>query len=221
MTNELERGHDVMSETNNFVYKTGEVLKRLDLKDSVFKKYIFSLEKEGYSFQRNNLGHRLFTEDDIKALEMFLELISYDGMTIESVARKIGMANKKRLEPMGHDVMPENGIDGHDIIPERDSSSHDAMTLMNALLKEQEQRFVRLLQEQEQTFKNEIQAIKNNQTQEVHELKKILLDRIDEKEGIEKRDELLIQVMRDVQETKKMLAVSQEKTSKKWWEFWR
>lgn len=210
MTNELERGHDVMSETNNFVYKTGEVLKRLDLKDSVFKKYIFSLEKEGYSFQRNNLGHRLFTEDDIKALEMFLELISYDGMTIESVARKIGMANKKRLEPMGHDVMPE-----------RDSSSHDAMTLMNALLKEQEQRFVRLLREQEQTFKNEIQAIKNNQTQEVHELKKILLERIDEKEGIEKRDELLIQVMRDVQETKKMLAVSQEKTSKKWWEFWR
>lgn len=221
MTNELERGHDVMSETNNFVYKTGEVLKRLDLKDSVFKKYIFSLEKEGYSFQRNNLGHRLFTEDDIKALEMFLELISYDGMTIESVARKIGMANKKRLEPMGHDIMPENGIDGHDIIPERDSSSHDAMTLMNALLKEQEQRFVRLLREQEQTFKNEIQAIKNNQTQEVHELKKILLERIDEKEGIEKRDELLIQVMRDVQETKKMLAVSQEKTSKKWWEFWR
>lgn len=221
MTNELERGHDIMSETNNFVYKTGEVLKRLDLKDSVFKKYIFSLEKEGYSFQRNNLGHRLFTEDDIKALEMFLELISYDGMTIESVARKIGMANKKQLESTGHDGIPETGTDGHDIIHESDSSSHDAMSLMNALLKEQEQRFVRLLREQEQTFKNEIQAIKNNQTQEVHELKKILLERIDEKEGIEKRDELLIQVMRDVQETKKMLAASQEKNSKKWWEFWR
>ena len=221
MTNELERGHDVMSETNNFVYKTGEVLKRLDLKDSVFKKYIFSLEKEGYSFRRNNLGHRLFTEEDIKALEMFLELISYDGMTIESVARKIGTTNKKQIEPTGHDVMPGSDIDGHDIMTEKDSSSHDAMTLMNVLLKEQEQRFVRLLQEQEQTFKNEIQAIKNNQTQEVHELKKILLERIDEKEGIEKRDELLIQVMRDVQETKKMLAVSQEKISKKWWEFWR
>lgn len=221
MTNELERGHDVMSETNNFVYKTGEVLKRLDLKDSVFKKYIFSLEKEGYSFRRNNLGHRLFTEEDIKALEMFLELISYDGMTIESVARKIGMANKKQLEPMGHDVMPENGIDGHDIIPERDSSSHDAMTLMNALLKEQEQRFVRLLQEQEQTFKNEIQTIKDNQTQEVYELKKTLLERMDDNAGTEKRDEVLIQVMRDIRETKKMLAASQEETKKKWWEFWR
>nr|WP_280157698.1 MerR family transcriptional regulator [Priestia aryabhattai]MDH3135371.1 MerR family transcriptional regulator [Priestia aryabhattai] len=176
-----------MSETNNFVYKTGEVLKRLDLKDSVFKKYIFSLEKEGYFFRRNNLGHRLFTEDDIKALEMFLKLISYDGMTIESVARKIGMANKKELEPTGHEGIPETGTDGHDIIHESGSSSHDAMSLMNALLKEQEQRFVRLLQEQEQTFKNEIQAIKNNQTQEVHELKKTLLERIDEKEGNRKK----------------------------------
>lgn len=210
MTNELERGHDVMSDMNNFVYKTGEVLKRLDLKGSVFKKYVFSLEKEGYSFQRNNVGHRLFTEKDIKAFEMFLELISYDGMTIESVARKIGTANKKQIEPMGHDVMTE-----------KDASSHDAMTLVNVLLKEQEQRFVRLLQEQEQTFKNEIQAIKDNQTQEVYELKKTLLERMDDGGGTEKRDEILIQVMRDIRETKKMVAASQQESKKKWWEFWR
>ena len=36
-----------MSEINNLVYKTGEVLRKLNLKDSVFKKYISSLEKEG------------------------------------------------------------------------------------------------------------------------------------------------------------------------------
>lgn len=221
MTNELERGHDVMSDTNNFVYKTGEVLKRLNLKDSVFKKYVFSLEKEGYSFQRNNLGHRLFTEEDIKALEMFLELISYDGMTIESVARKIGTANKKQIEPMGHDVMTGNDIDGHDVMTEKDASSHDAMTLMSVLLKEQEQRFVRLLEDQEQTFKNEIQAIKDNQTQEVYELKKTLLERMDDDGGTEKRDEILIQVMRDIRETKKMVAASQQESKKKWWEFWR
>lgn len=221
MTNELERGHDVMSETNNFVYKTGEVLKRLDLKDSVFKKYVSSLEKEGYSFRRNNLGHRLFTEEDIKALEMFLELISYDGMTIESVARKIGTANKKQIEPMGHDIMTGNDIDGHDVMTEKDTSSHDVMTLVNVLLKEQEQRFVRILQEQEQTFKNEIQAIKDNQTQEVYELKKTLLERMDDDGGTEKRDEILIQVMRDIRETKKMVAASQQESKKKWWEFWR
>lgn len=221
MTNELERGHDVMSETNNFVYKTGEVLKRLDLKDSVFKKYVSSLEKEGYSFRRNNLGHRLFTEEDIKALEMFLELISYDGMTIESVARKIGTANKKQIEPMGHDVMTGNDIDGHDVMTEKDTSSHDVMTLVNVLLKEQEQRFVRILQDQEQTFKNEIQAIKDNQSQEVYELKKTLLERMDDDGGTEKRDEILIQVMRDIRETKKMVAASQQESKKKWWEFWR
>lgn len=84
-----------MFEMNNFVYKIGEVLKRLDFKDFVFKKYIFSFEKEGYFFWRNNLGYCFFIEEDIKVLEMFLELISYDGMIIEFVVRKIGMVNKK------------------------------------------------------------------------------------------------------------------------------
>jgi len=210
-----------MSEINNFVYKTSEVLKKLNLKDSVFKKYVSTLEKEGYVFQRNNLGHRLFTEEDIKALELFLELISYDGMTIESVAKQIGKTNQKNLETKGYDDITSSSGKGHDVIIEDDSNSHDAMTLMNVLLKEQEQRFVKLLQQQEHLFKNEVQNIKNNQTQEVHELKRMLIERLDERDGIEKRDELLIKVMREVQETKKLVATSQEKNKKKWWEFWR
>lgn len=199
-----------MSEIDNLVYKTGEVLRKLNLKDSVFKKYISSLEKEGYVFQKNNMGHRLYTEKDIKALEMFLELISYDGMTIESVAKKIGGTYQK-----------QSLLSSHDDITLLNNKGHDAMTLMNVLLKEQEQRFVKLLEQQEQLFKNELLDIKNNQTQEVHELKRILIERLDERDGIEKRDELLIQVMREVQETKKLVATSQEKNKKKWWEFWR
>lgn len=210
-----------MSEIDNLVYKTGEVLKKLNLKDSVFKKYISSLEKEGYVFQKNNMGHRLYTEKDIKALEMFLELISYDGMTIESVAKKIGGTYQKQSLRSSHDDITLSNNKGHDVIQNENSGSHDAMTLMNVLLKEQEQRFVKLLQQQEQLFKNEVQNIKNNQTQEVHELKRMLIERLDERDGIEKRDELLIKVMREVQETKKLVATSQEKNKKKWWEFWR
>jgi DNA-binding transcriptional MerR regulator len=210
-----------MSEMNNLVYKTGEVLRKLNLKDSVFKKYISSLEKEGYVFQKNNMGHRLYTEKDIKALEMFLELISYDGMTIESVAKKIGRTYQNQSGSSSHDHITLSNNKGHDVIKDEDSDSHDAMTLMNVLLKEQEQRFVKLLQQQEQLFKNEVQNIKNNQTQEVHELKRMLIERLDERDGIEKRDELLIKVMREVQETKKLVATSQENNKKKWWEFWR
>ncbi|MBX9971355.1 DUF3967 domain-containing protein [Priestia aryabhattai] len=210
-----------MSEINNFVYKTGEVLKRLNLKDSVFKKYVSNLEKEGYVFQKNNLGHRLFTEEDIKALELFLELISYDGMTIESVAKKIGETNRKQLEAKSYDAITSSDKKGHAVIIGNDSNGHDAMTLMNVLLKEQEQRFVKLLQQQEQLFKNEVQSIKDNQTQEVHEFKKMLIKRLDERDEVEKRDELLIQVMREVQETKKLVAITQEKNKNKWWEFWK
>ncbi|MBY0008135.1 DUF3967 domain-containing protein [Priestia aryabhattai] len=210
-----------MSEINNLVYKTGEVLRKLNLKDSVFKKYISSLEKEGYVFRKNNMGHRLYTEKDIKALEMFLELISYDGMTIESVAKKIGRTYQKQSASSSHDDITSSNNKGHDVIQDEDSSSHDAMTLVNVLLKEQEQRFVKLLQQQERLFKNEVQTIKENQTQEVHELKRMLIEKLDERDGVEKRDELLIQVMREVQETKKLVATTQEKNKKKWWEFWR
>lgn len=210
-----------MSEIDNLVYKTGEVLRKLNLKDSVFKKYISSLEKEGYVFQKNNMGHRLYTEKDIKALEMFLELISYDGMTIESVAKKIGRTYQNQSGGSSHDHVTLSNNKGHDVIKDEDSDSHDAMTLMNVLLKEQEQRFVKLLQQQEQLFKNEVQNIKNNQTQEIHELKRMLIERLDKRDGVEKRDELLIKVMREVQETKKLVATSQERNKKKWWEFWR
>lgn len=72
------------------IYKPNEVMKKFALKDSLYKKYITALEKEGYIFQKNQQGHRLFTAEDIQVLESFLELIKYDGMTIESVAKQIG-----------------------------------------------------------------------------------------------------------------------------------
>ena len=42
-----ERRHDGMT----VVYKSSEVTKRLDVKESVFKKYV-SLNKEGFLFQK-------------------------------------------------------------------------------------------------------------------------------------------------------------------------
>jgi hypothetical protein len=60
------------------VYKPGEVMKMLGLKDSVFKKYYLALEKEGYVIKRNSANHRVFTEKDVITLETFLELLKYD-----------------------------------------------------------------------------------------------------------------------------------------------
>ena len=94
------------------IYKPSEIMEKLNLKESVYKKYILALEKEGYLFQRNDRNHRIFTDKDIQTLENFIELIKYDGMTIEAVAKKIGETSghnditiSKPEQQEGYDVM--------------------------------------------------------------------------------------------------------------------
>src|SRR4051794_31785028 len=101
------------------VYKAKEVMEKLEIKDSVFKKYISILEKEGYIIQKNQQGHRLFTDENINTLEKFIELSKYDGMTLESVAKMIG-SNKQKDN--SHDVIEEN------------EQSYDVMTLINTAI---------------------------------------------------------------------------------------
>lgn len=135
------------------VYKTKEAMEMLDIKDSVFKKYLSILEKEGYVIQRNQQGHRLFTDKDIQTLEKFMELSKYDGMTLESAAKMIGSTKRD------HEV-----ITGSSHAPMTESEqSYDVMTLVTnavtAALEEQaKQHAVQLQQMQEQ-----LNRIENNQ----------------------------------------------------------
>ncbi|RAS91850.1 hypothetical protein A3863_04530 (plasmid) [Priestia endophytica] len=155
------------------VYKTNEVMNKLNLKDSVFKKYIALLEKEGYVIQRNGQGHRLYSEEDVETLEMFMELIKYDGMTLESVAKKIGNSR------------------GHKITVEDKEESYDVMTLVSSLLEEQkkqfEERTQKLLEQQEIRFLKKIEEIEEKSTEnrdklliesirETKELKNLVLE---------------------------------------------
>ncbi|WRU97884.1 DUF3967 domain-containing protein (plasmid) [Priestia filamentosa] len=155
------------------VYKTNEVMNKLNLKDSVFKKYIALLEKEGYVFRRNGQGHRLYSEEDVETLGMFMELIKYDGMTLESVAKKIGSSR------------------GHNVTLEDKEESYDVMTLVSSLLEEQKKQFEegtqQLLEQQEVRFLKKIEEIEEKSTEnrdklliesirETKELKNLVLE---------------------------------------------
>jgi DNA-binding transcriptional MerR regulator len=153
------------------IYKAKEVMDKLEIKDSVFKKYISILEKEGYIIQKNQQGHRLFTDEDIKTLEKFIELSKYDGMTLESVAKMIGSTIQKN--------------NGHDVIEEKEQS-HDVMTLITtavttALEEQAKQHSAQLQQMQEQL--NRIENSQNDRDlklvqslRESQETKKLLLE---------------------------------------------
>jgi DNA-binding transcriptional MerR regulator len=153
------------------IYKAKEVMEKLEIKDSVFKKYISILEKEGYIIQKNKQGHRLFTDEDIRTLEKFIELSKYDGMTLESVAKMIGSTKQKN--------------NGHDVIEEKEQS-HDVMTLITtavttALEEQAKQHSAQLQQMQEQL--NRIESNQNDRDlklvhslRESQETKKLLLE---------------------------------------------
>lgn len=188
-------GYAVMT----IVYKPSDVMKQLDIKESLYKKYIAALEKDGgYVFQKNQQGHRIFTAEDIQILEKFMELIKYDGMTIEKVAKKIGEMN---------------GHDGHDAISEEETNSYDVMALV-------EQAVSSALNAQEKQLHDVMTAIAN-QNNELKEQLKRIEDKHDKvfvqslRESQENKKLMLEEVKTQV---KSEIAAANE-AKKKWWQF--
>ena len=181
------------------VYKSSEVMKLLDVKESVFKKYVSLIEKEGFVFQKNAQGHRMFSELDIQTLETFIKLSRYDGVTLESVAKKVAEWRKNK----GHDDMTE--IQEQAPKNPQDANSHDVMTLVDSLLREQEQRFTSQIQQL-------IQQQKEMTTKQDEKLNHILLqlDRMDQREQERNR------MMQEEKEAQMQIAAAQEKRS--WWQ---
>lgn len=176
------------------IYQPKEVMEKLGFKDGVYKKYIKALEDEGYEFHKNDRGHRIFTEDDLKTLETFVELIQYDGMTIEKVAKEIGK------------------IKGHSVTAD---SSHDVMALVDkaveAALITQERRILEELsppiKELQKSFDKE------------HERLKELSNKLEASEVARLRDSMEAKKMQN-----EILSAVQELAAtkkKKWWRLGR
>jgi DNA-binding transcriptional MerR regulator len=150
------------------VYKPSDIMQRLGIKESLYKKYIAALEDGGYTFQRNQQGHRIFTDNDIQTLETFMDLIKYDGMTIEKVAKQIGKMSS-------HAGTTEEKQDSHDVmslveqavttaLKAQGNQIHDVMAQNNELkgqLKRMEEKHDRLFMES---------------VRELQEAKKIMLE---------------------------------------------
>lgn len=177
--------YDVMT----VVYKPNEVMKKFGLKESLYKKYIAALEKEGYIFQKNQQGHRLFSDEDIETLENFLELIRYDGMTIDSVAKKIGQ------------------MKGHDVTTEQIEENYDVMTLVEkavtVALEAQEKQLTSKFQAQFQQTQEQLNRIETR----TNERDKLLMQSIRESQEVKK---LLLEV-------KEQVATAKEEEKKSWW----
>jgi len=69
-------------------YATKEVAKRLSIEPVTVRKYAVMLEEKGYVYQKDEKGWRVFSEDDIKALE-YITLLKNDGYSLESAIDRV------------------------------------------------------------------------------------------------------------------------------------
>ncbi|MBY0040888.1 DUF3967 domain-containing protein [Bacillus cereus] len=199
------------------LYSPGDVAEQLGIQSSTLRKYADVLEKEGYTFIKNERGHRKYRESDVMVLRKVINLKNDTDMTLENATKQIVSWHQ------GVEVLP---LERHEV--ERYEESDFNATPLQAMIQEQKeviekqnellQELTKRLTEQDQRFAQResellsaIQSIQDSQN----------LIATNSSEDIAKnqgRDEMLMQTIRGVLEVKKMIAASKDK---KWYEFWK
>lgn len=192
---------------NEIVYLGGEVAKSLGIARSSLTKYCIALENKDYKFIRGSNNSRAFRSKDLLLLQRMKDLIQDKGMTMETAVNVV-LSMLPEEERIGA-ILDENKI----MSPETRSNEQEENTQISLLV-------------DKLGYIDEISDRLNSMEKELKDIKtqnKILQDqnyelRTTVETSSNKRDENLLSLIREVQDTKKMIAASQEK---KWWEFWK
>lgn len=168
-------------------YTPKEISLTLDIGDSTLRKWCIALENQGYQFIRNDQNKRVFVDANIVVLRHFKELVQNHSMQLNNASMLVIDRFGKGTFSQGTDVVPvENNRD-------LDRSNDEVISKLMNYIEQQEERF-----EKQEQF---------NRT---------LLERLDQQqkyieERLNHRDETLLQSLREVQETKKLIAAAEEK----------
>ncbi|PEQ08467.1 DUF3967 domain-containing protein [Bacillus toyonensis] len=199
------------------LYSPGEVAEQLGIQSSTLRKYADVLEKEGYTFIKNERGHRKYRESDVMVFRKVINLKNDTDMTLENATKQIVSWHQ------GVEILP---LERHEIerYEEPDFNATTLQTMLqdqneviekqNELLQELSKRLIEQDQRFEQRESELLSAIQTIQESQV-------LIATNSSEDVAKnqgRDEMLMQTIREVQEVKKMIAASKDK---KWYEFWK
>lgn len=198
-------------------YSPSDVAEQLSIQSSTLRKYADVLEKEGYTFIKNERGHRKYRESDVMVFRKVINLKNDTDMTLENATKQIVSWNQ------GVEVLP---LDRYEV--ERyEEPNFNATTLQMMIqdqkeviekqnnfleeltnrLTEQDQRFI----QRESELLSAIQAIQESQAL-------IAMNASEDMVKNQDHDEMLMQTIKEVQEVKKMIAANNEK---KWYEFWK
>ncbi|MEH7051171.1 DNA-binding protein [Bacillus pseudomycoides] len=198
-------------------YSPSDVAEQLAIQSSTLRKYADVLEKEGYTFIKNERGHRKYRESDVMVFRKVINLKNDTDMTLENATKQIVSWHQ------GVEVLP---LDRHEV--ERYEEPDFNATTLQMMIQDQKeviekqnvllQELTKRLTEQDQRFiQRESELLSAIQTiQESQVL--IAMNTSEDMAKNQGRDEMLMQTIREVQEVKKMIAASKDK---KWYEFWK
>ncbi|MES5922210.1 DUF3967 domain-containing protein [Bacillus cereus group sp. RP37] len=199
------------------LYSPGEVAEQLGIQSSTLRKYADVLEKEGYTFIKNERGHRKYRESDVMVFRKVINLKNDTDMTLENATKQIVSWHQ------GVEVLP---LERHEI--ERYEEPNFNATTLQTMLQDQNEVIEKqneLLQELNKRLVEQDHRFAQRESELLSAIQTIqesqMLIATNTSEDVAKnqgRDEMLMQTIREVQEVKKMIAASKDK---KWYEFWK
>ena len=206
-------GEKMAEQENEFVFLGGEVSKNLGIPRSSLTKYCLALEEKGYHFIRYENNSRAFTNKDIILLQRMKDLVREKKMTMETSAQVV-------LSKLPEDEKTGTSLNGNKYKTDRSNE----IVVAQEQGRKQENKAMTLIMKKLEQF-NDVMDRLDLMEEELKEIKSQneLLQKQNEQlqtnveANSSKRDEKLVSLMREVQETRKMIATAKEK---KWWKFW-
>nr|WP_011264089.1 DUF3967 domain-containing protein [Bacillus mycoides]CAI40612.1 hypothetical protein [Bacillus mycoides] len=199
------------------LYSPGDVAEQLGIQSSTLRKYADVLEKEGYTFIKNERGHRKYRESDVMVFRKVINLKNDTDMTLENATKQIVSWHQgvevlplERHEVERYEELDFNATTLQTMLQDQNEVIEKQNELLQELSKrliEQDQRFA----QRESELLSAIQTIQESQVL-------IATNSSEDVVKNQERDEMLMQTIREVQEVKKMIAASKDK---KWYEFWK
>ncbi|ALS77203.1 hypothetical protein AUO94_00450 [Planococcus kocurii] len=168
----------------------------LGIQVSTLRKYAMALEQHGYIFNKNNQGHRLYTEKDVDA---FLRLISYkklNGMTIDR--------NAKAVVEWIRESIAEDAMENYF---EREQDTHSLMTMTLEGFVQLQSEHIKTQSKQlenQELIVNQQKEISNNIMSANNELKKTL-ERMNKL--IVLQQELIARTLGEIENSEEMVGI--------------
>jgi DNA-binding transcriptional MerR regulator len=174
-----------MQKTSFFTPK--EIANMLNIGDSTLRKWCISLEEHGYFFSRTDNKRRMFFDKDIIVLKHLRELVQVQNLSLENAAKVVTTKYKQDKEEASEQQNSEN---------DERSLESDTQKIMDKL--------------------EQLEAFNKTLLDTVAKQQEYIEERLNkQEERMENRDSMLLESIRETQETKRLMLEAKEEQKNK------